>query len=1339
MSSTFVTYLLTKFIKMKKLTLLTLMAMFALITQAQKMPQFIQGNMPSKNDMRAQILQKHGLDMATQKSSIKGTSVTDTIFADDFNDSPDWGLPIGWAVIKNSESNNMYVYQGQVTLSKSDSLMFLISKKFDFTDAKFLEFFSNGNADNICSIGYMTDSLDATTFTQIDSFVMHNITFDIDSFHVMLSGVYTGEAYLAFQFKGESGYFRVDDVLVSGDDVSVDYPERVTGLSLTPGAQGALSATLNWTNPTKQVDGDDVTLTKAYIYYSPMNQYGGYFAGTLIDSVMNPTAGGTSSVTIDNTKITAANNYMFQVFVVSADGNSKPVKATDWIGADKAGKPGDVVFAIENAKPKVTWTAPTEGSTGAYYDINSVTNYVITRSDGIIDTVANVLEFIGDTILLPNVYNYIVFAINDIGDGLTEKSNTLALAQGDYYLYDTYGVDPLTTGWTLDGVGQDNWKWKDFYGGSMELSGTWINNPPPAFTYGTSRLVSPVFNTTDARVLKFDAQITHVSAYWTFGFTPYDFSIQTTSDGGTTWNTVFSETIDSYYQRSYSFLFGSDDVGSEDFQIAYCYTGTSEQVYYMQINNFALIQVEGVDMAMLNVECPDIAKTGSAVAVTASVKNIGSIDTLVDITTLFVLDGVTQVTSTIRIDKLLFGQDSTITFPDWTAVDGIYDVITYVSSPEDFNLGNDTIHLPLQVFDGVDRNMVVIEDGTGTWCSFCPGAQMGIEDLKNNGYDIAGIAYHAGADDYKIPDGIGRLNYYGITAFPTTMFDGVIKYAGGSYTQSMYDTYVPFVEQRMARITSIKLDIVEYNYNETSKMVTAKIVAERIIDEVADSLSVRVTFTESNIDEVWQSQTKLNDVLRGMYPDSAGTVINLTTKVSDTVNVTFTVGDTWVPELMEMTAFVQNERTKEIMNADKHEIKEIADKPDLTVTAVDYYNDPIEGATITFNNEDFVTGTNGQVVIADVNPGGYAYAYSKDGHLPTYPSRVIIDLDDKELDVQLIEGEIIFGENFDEGSVPDGWSFTDHAANWQMSNAPTSGGAPFEILLYWNPSFDGQSALVSPNVPLKSMMNANDNYFFMLKYTVNDYNGSGGYDITGRMVSESKADTSVYWYVEPQDNIDATTVMNKMNYTDVTEDNVTLEYEFNGNTFNINWVTFDDIWIVKLILEAEAPTAPANLTASDTASTSVVLSWDASTDNIGVEGYYVLQGDDIIGTVEATVATVTDLSAETEYTFTVKAFDAVGNVSDASNAVTITTYTGINDNTAEALSIYPNPAKNTLHVSSDIQGELNIYSIAGKCLYTDKDFSSNKTIDVSMLEKGLYIITIQNENKVYSAKVNIVK
>ncbi|MFC7441072.1 fibronectin type III domain-containing protein [Laceyella putida] len=94
------------------------------------------------------------------------------------------------------------------------------------------------------------------------------------------------------------------------------------------------------------------------------------------------------------------------------------------------------------------------------------------------------------------------------------------------------------------------------------------------------------------------------------------------------------------------------------------------------------------------------------------------------------------------------------------------------------------------------------------------------------------------------------------------------------------------------------------------------------------------------------------------------------------------------------------------------------------------------------------------------------------------------------------------------------------------------------------------------------------------------------------------------------------------------------------------------------VVDTEAPSAPADLTVADTTSSSVSLSWKASTDNVGVSGYDVYRGATLAASTTGTTAVVTGLASNTTYSFTVKAKDAAGNVSAASNQVSATTKPG---------------------------------------------------------------------------------
>ena len=103
----------------------------------------------------------------------------------------------------------------------------------------------------------------------------------------------------------------------------------------------------------------------------------------------------------------------------------------------------------------------------------------------------------------------------------------------------------------------------------------------------------------------------------------------------------------------------------------------------------------------------------------------------------------------------------------------------------------------------------------------------------------------------------------------------------------------------------------------------------------------------------------------------------------------------------------------------------------------------------------------------------------------------------------------------------------------------------------------------------------------------------------------------------------------------------------NGNTATQNQTV--------IVADTIAPTAPTSLSASGTTSSTTNLSWTAATDNASVTGYDVYRGATLLGTTSSTTYAVTGLTASTAYSFSVKAKDAVGNISASSNTVNITT------------------------------------------------------------------------------------
>ncbi|WP_299894094.1 S8 family serine peptidase [uncultured Aquimarina sp.] len=168
-----------------------------------------------------------------------------------------------------------------------------------------------------------------------------------------------------------------------------------------------------------------------------------------------------------------------------------------------------------------------------------------------------------------------------------------------------------------------------------------------------------------------------------------------------------------------------------------------------------------------------------------------------------------------------------------------------------------------------------------------------------------------------------------------------------------------------------------------------------------------------------------------------------------------------------------------------------------------------------------------------------------------------------------------------------------------------------------------------------------------------DYNQDGDFTDSGEQVwTQSATQTTPVSgsFTVPSGAADGNTRMRvSMKYNGVPTSCESFQYgEVEDYTVTIGGATAD----------TQAPTAPTSLSASNVEETTLTLSWNASTDNVGVTEYDVYQGSSVIGSTSNTTANVTGLTANTSYSFSVRAKDAAGNVSGASNTVNVTTTGG---------------------------------------------------------------------------------
>ena len=210
------------------------------------------------------------------------------------------------------------------------------------------------------------------------------------------------------------------------------------------------------------------------------------------------------------------------------------------------------------------------------------------------------------------------------------------------------------------------------------------------------------------------------------------------------------------------------------------------------------------------------------------------------------------------------------------------------------------------------QRVMVIEDVTATWCTYCPGAARGAEELKFRAFDsVVVIAYHASSSDpFYTANSAARLSYYSISGYPTVVLDGSNKIVGGLHTGTMYPTYRAYFDTRKLVASPLEIDL-SVSYDSTSRNGQLNVTL-RNTSTGSVSGTLQVVLVESHIYYPWQGMDSLQDVERNMLPDASGEAVTVAAGDSLKKTRSFAINPAWVARNCEFVVFVQNSSSKEI-------------------------------------------------------------------------------------------------------------------------------------------------------------------------------------------------------------------------------------------------------------------------------------------------------------------------------------------------------------------------------------------------------------------------------------------
>lgn len=220
--------------------------------------------------------------------------------------------------------------------------------------------------------------------------------------------------------------------------------------------------------------------------------------------------------------------------------------------------------------------------------------------------------------------------------------------------------------------------------------------------------------------------------------------------------------------------------------------------------------------------------------------------------------------------------------------------------------------LVLAAAAGASQRVMVIEDVTATWCTYCPGAARGCEELKFRAFDsVVVIAYHSSASDpFYTPTAAARKTYYGVSGYPTVVLDGSNQVVGGLHTGTMYPTYRQYFDYRMTIPSPLEIDLA-VTYDSVSRNGNLSIVV-RNPGSSSVSGQLQVALIESHIYYPWQGMDSLHDVERTMLPNASGEAITVPAGDSVVRTRSFSINPSWVAKNCEFVVFVQNNSSREM-------------------------------------------------------------------------------------------------------------------------------------------------------------------------------------------------------------------------------------------------------------------------------------------------------------------------------------------------------------------------------------------------------------------------------------------
>lgn len=338
-------------------------------------------------------------------------------------------------------------YAGKMYCIDNDGLLYILNQK-------------TGKITEICNTPYKTGlhfygmeidhtdgSLYWTVLSEYNKDCYHLIRFDLNASPV----TYQDLGEIARPSSSALPFGLYIPFVLGGETT----PASASNISVTPEAQGALEATINWTCPTTTFGYEPLTDLKAIKILRD---------GQEVANLTTDLAPGKAMSWTDKT-VPERGYHEYTIIAVNEAGEGEYAYANRYIGPDYPAKVTDVeVSKVDGcADLYLNWTASKGGENNSYVDPAKVSYRIVRYPDSVV-VAENLKESTFQDKSLPELkgYNYGIFAVNEIGETVVVTDRNVAGPALNVisYFTDFSSQDTLDNQWTRVDYNQDHWSWE---------------------------------------------------------------------------------------------------------------------------------------------------------------------------------------------------------------------------------------------------------------------------------------------------------------------------------------------------------------------------------------------------------------------------------------------------------------------------------------------------------------------------------------------------------------------------------------------------------------------------------------------------------------------------------------------------------------------------------------------------------------------------------------------------------------------------------------------------------------------------------------------------------------